>query len=76
MNRQWMLELQTIMASRDIKNLSDLFDRMDGLANVKQQEALKVLIRSLSVEWLNEGFYERDVRDYIDYLIRMELKEI
>ena len=64
------------MASRNIKNLSDLFDRMDGLANVKQQEALKVLIRSLSVEWLNEGFYERDVRDYIDYLITMELKEI
>ena len=64
------------MASNYITNKRRLFDRMDGLANVKQQEALKVLIRSLSVEWLNEGFEEQDVRDYIDYLIRMELREI
>jgi len=58
------------------KSFSELFDRMDGLANVKEQEALKILIRSLSVEWLNEGFDDRDVIDYINYIVKEQLQKI
>jgi hypothetical protein len=64
------------MANRSSWKNDNLFDRMEGLSNVKQHEALTTLITSLSVEWLNEGFEEIEIREYIDYLTRVQLKKI
>jgi hypothetical protein len=48
---------------------SDYIDRMEGLADAQDLNILKVKLRILTSDWMNEGFDKEDVIDYIEVLI-------
>jgi hypothetical protein len=42
---------------------------MEGLADAQDLNILKVKLRILTSDWMNEGFDKEDVIDYIEVLI-------
>lgn len=48
---------------------SDYIDRMEGLADAQDLNILKVKLRILTSDWMNEGFDKEDVVSYIENFI-------
>ena len=47
----------------------EAIERMEGLANIQDLVSLKAKLRTLSSDWMNEGFEREDIIDYMAYLI-------
>lgn len=47
----------------------EMFDRMDGLANIQDLKVLNAKLRLLVSDWMQEGFEKDDIKEYINFLI-------
>ena len=47
----------------------EMFDRMDGLANIQDLKVLNAKLRLLVSDWYNEGFEKDEIKEYINFLI-------
>lgn len=47
----------------------EMFDRMDGLANLQDLNVFNTKLRLLVSDWYNEGFEMDDIKEYINFLI-------
>jgi hypothetical protein len=47
----------------------EMFDRMDGLANIQDLNVFNTKLRLLVSDWYNEGFEMDDIKEYINFLI-------
>lgn len=47
----------------------DYKNRMEGVVNFKNLEAMKALLNCLKDEWLKDGFEKEDVKEYLSNLV-------
>jgi hypothetical protein len=50
-------------------NKYEMFDRMDGLANIQDMRVLNAKLRMLASDWMQDGFDKEDIKEYINFLI-------
>ena len=47
----------------------EMFDRMDGLANIQDMKMFNTKLKSLVNDWYDEGFEIKEIKEYINFLI-------
>jgi len=47
----------------------EMFERMDGLANVQDMKMFNTKLKSLVNDWYDEGFEIDEIKEYINFLI-------
>ena len=69
-------ELQQIIREEISKSLNEInatkremFDRMDGLANIQDMKMFNTKLKSLVNNWYDEGFEIDEIKEYINFLI-------
>jgi hypothetical protein len=50
-------------------NKYEMFDRMDGLANLQDLRVLNAKLRILASDWMQDGFEKEEIKEYINFLI-------
>ena len=65
-------ELRQIIRE-ELSNISEsnesMFDRMEGLAPIRDLKVLKDMLRIVATEWMSEGFEKEDVIEYLEDFI-------
>lgn len=73
-----LTELKQIIKEEITKALSEaqypaskreMFDRMDGLANVQDMKMFNTKLKALVNDWYDEGFEIDEIKEYINFLI-------
>ncbi len=69
-------ELQQIIREEISKSLNEInatkremFDRMDGLANIQDMKMFNTKLKALVNDWYDEGFEIKEIKEYINFLI-------
>ena len=47
----------------------EMFERMDGLANVQDMKMFNTKLKALVNDWYDEGFEIKEIKEYINFLI-------
>ena len=47
----------------------EMFERMDGLANVQDMKMFNTKLKALVNDWYDEGFEIDEIKEYINFLI-------